>query len=429
MDVSQWSAIQSHILTGGGLLNSALIPNEDFRDPDDLPHFHLREGKSHETYLAWINEDRRSNLLSGCWSRAIFIGGWKESSEHDTEAFNIQTPSIFIDIRIPLNRPTEQLKFRRSLSECRLDELQILSRQHCFGGYTLPEVMSIDLNTGPIFTRHHIIDWNYHPYFPRPRPNRWWVDINEDKSSFKEYSIARDKFNVPIYYERWLRRPNDSQGMKYLALKRITSNNNNTTNTTKQSYREALLVIVGNHFCYASDRITPFPDFPGAAGPAGPPLVDHSIYMITAMSQNRSFDEETHRWRQKIISYLDLEGSYGHVYNISEDSNDIINHTNISKDQNLSWIIEKSTHPWREGQCLWSAEDPPIIMWHNEFDNAATDDNNNRSHSHSLPMKGIQWKGAEWICLECSFNSDEIMQLFPFGNHISSVAPNHHSKL
>eukprot|EP01036_Dinobryon_divergens_P018580 gene18580-25320_t len=47
------------------------------------------------------------------------------------------------------------------------------------------------------------------------------------------------------------------------------------------------------------------------------------------MSQNRSFDEETHRWRQKIISYLDLEGSYGHVYNISEDSNDIINHTNI----------------------------------------------------------------------------------------------------
>ncbi len=50
-----------------------------------------------------------------------------------------------------------------------------------------------------VITRHHIIDWNYHPLYPRSRPNRWWVPVqckeykNTDfkaTESFKEFSTV-----------------------------------------------------------------------------------------------------------------------------------------------------------------------------------------------------------------------------------------------
>jgi hypothetical protein len=60
-------------------------------------------------------------------------------SPHPTAALSIpsnQTPSIFIDLRIPRTRP-ESLAFHRSLATLSTEELRLFARQHCFAGYSL----------------------------------------------------------------------------------------------------------------------------------------------------------------------------------------------------------------------------------------------------------------------------------------------------
>lgn len=73
-----------------------------------------------------------------------------ESTSKDTAAYNLQASAIFIDMRFPTARP-DFLKFKASLCDLSDRELRIISRQHCFAGYTLPEEHHV-------FTRHHIID-------------------------------------------------------------------------------------------------------------------------------------------------------------------------------------------------------------------------------------------------------------------------------
>jgi len=280
-----WSSTQSHILTGNGLLNAKLLPGRDFLDPDHLPHYYLRFRKSWEIFLSWLKENKRSDMITGCWNRTIFCGGWKESSDYDTDAFNLQTPSIFVDMRIPKTLPAAIFALRGSLSACTLNELQVLSRQHCFAGFTYPE--SSKSGHGPIFTRYHIIDWNYHPKFPRNRPNRWRAELNSDKSSFKEYSVCVDDFGVPVYFERWARYENDSMGSKYLACRKLPPNvpfsgldadgGKIEERAHDTGYRDAVLVVVGHHFAYVCDRELPFPEFAGASGPGGPALIDHLV--------------------------------------------------------------------------------------------------------------------------------------------------------
>lgn len=361
----KWSSNQSHILTGNGSLNSIILPGRDFRDVD-LPHFLLLSGQSWEIFSKWKASNRQSTLITGAWARTIFTGGWSESSLRDTEAFNLQTPTIFIDLRFPISRP-KFLSAYSKLSDLSLDDLQLLSRQHCFGGYTFPSKGDDDI---PIFTRHHIIDWNYHPAYPRPRPNRWWVDISDDRSSFKEYSVARDKFGVPLYFERWVRYSRDSIGTKYLAFRRRSG---------CEDTRDALLVVVGDHFAMAYDRATPFPDFPGSSGPGGPALVDYAIEKI---EQGDSW--AVSQGREAVERYLDLEGSYGRLTETPDG---------------VTWNITRSTHPWREGQSLWSrSEGGTYFEPKLEF-------------STTGELKGLLWTGW-WEVLECSFGQAALTRLF-----------------
>jgi hypothetical protein len=67
----------------------------------------------------------------------------------------------------------------------------------------------VDERGNTVLTRHHFIDWNYHPYHPRSRPNKWWVQVQgngKDSSgyaeSFKEFSTVRDQNDVPVYMVR-----------------------------------------------------------------------------------------------------------------------------------------------------------------------------------------------------------------------------------
>jgi hypothetical protein len=85
------------------------------------------------------------------------------------------------------------------LSGLTLDELRALSRQHCFAGYSLvapgqgPGEGQLEYihHKLPVCSRHHAIDWNYHPDFLRSRPNKWLYDASHPEgTSFVEYGFS-----------------------------------------------------------------------------------------------------------------------------------------------------------------------------------------------------------------------------------------------
>lgn len=412
-DLESWQKVQGYIVSGGGSLvkNSSLYT--DFL-PSDLPHYLINNNASHETFRRWKDANRRSFSIIGCWSRPIFAGGWQESSLHDTAAFNLQTPSLFIDMRFPLRRPSQELALKKSLSDCSALDLRLLARQHCFTGYSLPEILppqQYALNQGkyPVFTRHHVVDWNYLPQFPRNRPNRWWVEVEESDTdgptSFKEHSIIRDRdTNVPVYFERWMRiAPYSHQKLKYFAARKVRKS---------RLDRDAVLIVVGGHFALVVDRDI---ETATAKFKSNEQALNHlrthcgggGAFFVDYLLDSEFHDAETLRVHMDLArQYLDLEGSYGLVHN-SEISRS-------SSVKSESWTIHKSTHPWKEGSQLFDHGQ----SIHFEFSSLA---------AQEIPKK-MTWMGAngtrshcygDWEVFECSFPREELQQLFPTTQQVS----------
>jgi len=371
----RWSATQGHILTGGGRLNEVFKTGRDFSaDGSELPHTLKARGlpACRDTYRRWLSEGRRSQACVGAWSRPLFAGGWAESTDHDTAVFNLQTPSIFIDMRFP--HALTAMYMPASFQECSLEQLRALSQQHCFAGYSLVEEHPAgSLNQLPICVRHHAIDWNYHPTFPRARPNKWRIETHPsgDGRSFKEWGFAQDPSNSQaVYFERWALLPCDGvsptsadDGLSCsrgpcLALRRCAG---------VDSDRDAFLVVIGDHFAYARDRTHPLPTFPGATA-GGCANLAEAAYQTGD--------------RAALLALLDLEGSYGRVTGAAR-----------------AWEIVQSTQPWRRGQSLFVAgECRPVFQ-----PNAATGKNE---------LSLVEWGGASWEVLECNFTPAEVVALF-----------------
>ncbi|CAN0035317.1 unnamed protein product, partial [Choristocarpus tenellus] len=137
MENDDWAAKQSHILTGGGRLNVLYrSPAFPFTE-NELPHHHKMEGTTWEAFREWRLEGVGFGpLIAGAWTRSLFVGGWKHSDNVNGElVFNLQTPSIFLDMRIPFSGMSE-LSRHRDFSTMTLKELQIFARRHAFAGYT-----------------------------------------------------------------------------------------------------------------------------------------------------------------------------------------------------------------------------------------------------------------------------------------------------
>jgi len=239
------------------------------------------------------------------------MGGFREHTDADTDVYNVQTPSLFIDLRFPRARDVlvSQLPSTvQCVGDLTTQQLRLLARQHCFAGYSLPDWSSGSLAV----TRHHIIDWNYSAQFPRSRPNQWRVQLSEDRSSFKEWSVAVDEFGQSVYMERWQRRPEDDPG-RYLALYRSCGS-------------PAVLVVVGDRFAFAEDRGT-CPIVDGARGGGCAVLADAAADCGS---------------REALEQLVGIAGCTGLV---------------SSGDGRMPWTIERSTHPWLEGTqlCLSAA--------------------------------------------------------------------------
>ncbi len=394
----------------------------------------------------------------------MFAGGWTESTGNDTSAYNLQTPSMFIDMRFPTERPDTLLKIHRSLQTCSNFELRVLARQHCFGGYSLPESNPETDNEKLVFTRHHIIDWNFHPHFPRSRPNRWFVEVQEpSRDSFKEHSTVLDENNIPVYFERWQRRlPAHNQTTKYLAMRRKTEcpllkqarqqkqSSSSSSGGVSEEDRDAVLVVVGNHFALAVDRnyervMQHMQQYlignkeHGCKG-SGAAFVD---YLLSADTNGSSGDADKHR--QIAIDYLELEGSYGQVY---EHLPPLSSNSGVVNDAGLAtvrptWLIQKSTLPWKEGGTIIAPGDVSF-----QFKGANTagsqyiakhpaSSNTGAVADTVESVSSVRWTvpnsaangergsnnycSGEWEVLECSFSREELADMFHLPPQFSSA--------
>jgi hypothetical protein len=255
-ELLDWSQKQGRILTGGGVAEDLFTAKRGFPyTEEDLPHYLLRNALITQTFPTWLEEDRTGQRTGieagvvGAWTRPLFLGGYEHSTLGNEHVFNLQTPSIFIDIRIPVlkRRYFESRKVSvlngssDGLATLDEKELSFFARQHAFCGYSR---MEKDENGAFICTRHHAIDWNFVGK-PRSRPNKWRIELNPNSADqWKEWSHATDDHGQSYYMERWERLPMGGDDT-YFALEKVLDDDDCVS-----SY----IVAVGDHFNYIRQR-------------------------------------------------------------------------------------------------------------------------------------------------------------------------------
>eukprot|EP00035_Acanthoeca_spectabilis_P000920 m.76279 g.76279 ORF g.76279 m.76279 type:complete len:349 (+) comp10513_c0_seq2:45-1091(+) len=309
-----WSDKQGRILTGDGQITQLYTPERGFPFADEeLPHHHLRNKTTTPAFRQWRKDGRTNELIAGAWCRPLFVGGWEHSDSTQEKVFNLQTRSLFIDIRIP---QSSLVRFRdhTSLDTMSADELVLFAQRHAFAGY------SVVSGSPPRCVRHHAIDWNY-VGAPRPRPNKWRIEMGRSGDVWKEWGWPTDQFGQHVYMERWERLPNGSG--KSIALRRSTPGE-----------RDAFLIVVGDHFNYIVNR-TP------TALPAPAPASLGAAAAKMARDENRAGLE----------ALLGLRAGHGTV--------------------SSGWRVDAALHPWEEGLTLFGPGDITVsdageFAWHGQ---------------------------------------------------------------
>lgn len=296
----EWSAKQGRILTDSGNALRYYSQEKGFPFlPSELPHHHMERGDSDITFKQWariIKEKQYSSPIVGAWDRPLFAGRWEHTTNEDEIVYNIQTRTLFVDLRIPKSKPVKKWEkllkqqhmngeqrqlplhdFRRSREEVAFQsmsghDLRLFSRQHIFGGFSLLSTMESDIYMmGPMeyhrsllcCTRHHCIDWNYVPGKPRPRPNKWYIDMMQSKNDeeyaansitnsavkslpcnfWKELSYSTDENRQCYYFETWKRRIGDGRGVGLrLAMRR---KRNHVLDVAGVNNEDGIFVVVG----------------------------------------------------------------------------------------------------------------------------------------------------------------------------------------
>ena len=359
-----WTKKQGYILTCGGKAESFYTAERGFPFVEtDLPHYHLLKGDTHSTFKDFRSSKLPCSLIAGAWNRPLFTGGWKHSSDKEEYVYNIQTNNLFIDFRVPRSRELVLTSKATSLDELNAYELRLYARQHIFAGYT---VLDNEKNR-PVATRHHCIDWNF-VGVSRPRPNKWWIEVNDDdNSAWKEYAYAKDDNGQHYYFEKW-ERLEGGMSEPRLALKISPSQKRKSSSMNKIEDKEedekchvqednGIFVLVGDHFNYVTSR-----KFSGSERSYNNKtslvdLVDEAVAngdLITARS------------------YLSIEGGHGRVSN--------------------KWKLDCAIPSWNEGKDIQSVGDGCFVV-------TGTD----------ILSCSVVWKGYNWDVFDCSFESvDEL---------------------
>ncbi|KAL3776352.1 hypothetical protein HJC23_010620 [Cyclotella cryptica] len=350
----------------------------------ELPHYHLERGDSNSIFRNWSKEflqKRTKCPIVGAWKRPLFAGKWEHSTEEDEEVFNIQTSTLFIDLRIPRSKPvckwenmeTQSIdngtgNYRQILQSFSDHDLRLYARQHVFGGIS---VLSAE-HTGkslPLCTRHHCIDWNYVTGKPRPRPNKWYIEGNQDDNTggapfdtWKEWSYATDENGQCYYSERWERLPCDDfgNGLRLAMRRRLRASDD------KNIHVDAILVAVGDHFNYIIGRepLQYAKKYPNANT-----LVE---IVDTAIACG---DRDT------AISYLSLDGGHGTI--------------------SSGWVVDCSIQSWRHGTRVFDC----IAQSRDSSDIKVCGDGSD------YQLWEVYMGGGVWDVYECSFQRAAELEL------------------
>uniref|UniRef100_A0A7S4ABG2 Uncharacterized protein n=1 Tax=Pseudo-nitzschia australis TaxID=44445 RepID=A0A7S4ABG2_9STRA len=362
-----WTKKQGYVLTGGGKAEGFYTAERGFPFLEtDLPHYHLLKGDTHSVFKPVLKSPKL--LVVGAWNRPLFSGGWKYSSDKEERVYNVQTNNLFIDFRVPRSR--EKVlgeSTATSLDELSPRELQFYARQHIFAGFTVVD----HEKERPVATRHHFIDWNF-VGISRSRPNKWWIEVNDDISSWKESAYATDDNGQHYYFEQWDRLQNGMPEPRLALRVSPSEKRKSSTEQTEESSRkqqDGVFVLVGDHFNYVMDRTFSGNENSYNEATSLVDLVDDAI---------ANGDLATAR------SYLSIEGGHGTVSN--------------------GWKLDCAIPPWNEGKDI-------ACVGNGHLEVVGAD----------LASCSIVFKGLNWDLYDCSFENIDQLKQFLNGNKSPNI--------
>lgn len=199
--------------------------------------------------------------LTGAWER-LWVRNNGGPPEDTVNVRNIQTPTLFGDVRIPKDRPS--FPHAKSLRDLTDKELETLYPEEGFSGFTTTE--------GYVVTWHHEISF---------QPPDGTIDIGR-----AEFTGGRNMFEHGVqaaYLEHWWHLASgDGYFLGVQVMRKLPDGT--------QRIHE-LLSVAGDHFIYAKNR--PF-DLPMAPSMA-------------------ALIKQTKADRKQILAYLDCEVSHGYL--------------------------------------------------------------------------------------------------------------------
>jgi hypothetical protein len=353
-----WSHKQRRILTANGQASEYYHPARGFPfDETELLHYHLMRRDNHgfAVFEQW-RDDQVASPIVGAWFRPYFGGGpgvYEESSSHEERTYNIQTRTLFVDLRIPRSKSILFEGVSDDLNEWSTEQLRWYARQHVFAGYTrvFPQR---DTPLPWSAVRHHCLDWNF-VGVGRDRPNKWWIDVpaaaSTEPKTWKEWSYATDDAGQFYYCERWERLDDSplpglavSFTMPVAAFRR------------RVPHQDGVIVVVGSHFNYCLCNESPAPEGTYTS------LVD----LVDGLIENGNHDL-VRKWLKRI------QGGHGRI------------------DPARGWVIDAAIEFWREGSLLWT---PDQISIHGGAE--SSDDSTSALNMH------FRWNNEQWDVFECN---------------------------
>lgn len=402
-----WSDKQRRILTANHQADYFYTKARGYDyDETELPHYHLSRRDTRTAFPLWRLTLGRAPSCSivGAWRRPLFYGGWEHSTDRDETVYNIQTNTLFVDLRIPVTRDAlfgrntpNTSSTIEGVDDLTKEQLQWFARQHVFAGFSVIVPSSSSNEDGSkkrkgmvtydaCCTRHHCLDWNF-VGVGRTRPNKWWIELQQPHSfnhteskgngattrAWKEWAYATDEGGQHYYCERWERcadtRGNENQEfIPVVALRRCG----------EEGSLDGIIVIVGDHFNYClgtcdvsilnsdSDQDGYLPSSTNAGGEAASTTTTPtSLIGMVDTALDRDDLAMARMWLRRI------SGGHGLI--------------------SLGWKIDCAIEFWKEGSSLWKKEDIYVSV----SSPSVEDETSVQFNSWKVVWNNVEWEVFE----------------------------------
>lgn len=358
-----WTAKQGRMITGNGKANELYTAERGFSFVEsELPHYYCftctngnDANSSTDMIDGWRSStscrSTASSPLCGVWNRVLLEGGMEHSTDDDEIVWNLQSNTLFIDLRIPTAKSLvlsslyaleRNANAANPLQNCSSEQLALFARQHAFSGFTWQQRLQHpngDNDNLLLCTRHHCIDWNY-VGTPRSRPNKWYAEFSMDCNTFKEWSYATDYRNQSYYTETWKRaeQPSNNEELVVVSL-RISAKDRHKSS----SISDGIIVAIGDHFNYIIDRRPRDPcyfDLRKGDGQQQQQPTNFAEYIDYALQTED---------RNTVLSRLtSIDAGHGRII--------------TSSSTKKQWIIDCALQPWKHSTALFPSFDESFIL-------------------------------------------------------------------